>query len=158
MCWVGFALETGLRKSNIAGLTWAQVDFSRALVTIYPDQAKARKAIPVPLSPSALSLLKSQLGNHPMNVFTYKGKIVNELNTKAFRSALRRAGLSAFRFHDIRHTWASWHAQNGTPLTVLQELGGWNTPDMVRHYAHLSVEHLRDHVTRNHDLMRKVLL
>ena len=45
-------------------------------------------------------------------------------------------------FHDLRHTWASWHVQNGTPLFALQELGGWETERMVRRYAHLSADHL----------------
>jgi integrase len=55
---------------------------------------------------------------------------------------LVRAGISNFRWHDLRHTWASWHIQQGTPLNVLQELGGWSDPKMVRRYAHWSVEHL----------------
>jgi hypothetical protein len=42
----------------------------------------------------------------------------------------------------LRHTWASWHVQQGTPLFALQELGGWESPEMVRRYAHLAAEHL----------------
>jgi integrase len=51
-----------------------------------------------------------------------------------------------FRWHDLRHTWATLHAQAGTPLHVLQELGGWRTPAMVRRYAHLTGTHLACHV------------
>jgi integrase len=54
----------------------------------------------------------------------------------------KRAGIENFRWHDLRHTWASWHVQNGTPLFALQELGGWESPEMVRRYAHLSADHL----------------
>src|SRR3990167_9490382 len=43
----------------------------------------------------------------------------------------------------LRHTWASWHVQNGTSLQELQQLGGWSSFDMVLRYAHLSSEHLR---------------
>jgi len=50
-----------------------------------------------------------------------------------------------FRWHDLRHTWASWHVQAGTPLHVLQELGGWASPEMVQRYAHLSAAHLEDY-------------
>ena len=46
----------------------------------------------------------------------------------------------------LRHTWASWHVQNGTPIHVLQELGGWADLSMVLRYAHLSGEHLREYV------------
>lgn len=57
---------------------------------------------------------------------------------KAFAAANARG----FRFHDLRHTWASWHVQSGTPLFVLKELGGWRTLEMVKKYAHLAPEHL----------------
>lgn len=52
------------------------------------------------------------------------------------------------RWHDLRHTWASWHVQNGTPLNVLQELGGWESPQMVRRYAHFSAGHLAVYVAK----------
>ncbi|UUZ52719.1 tyrosine-type recombinase/integrase [Massilia sp. H-1] len=55
---------------------------------------------------------------------------------------MKRASIENFRWHDLRHTWASWHVQNGTPLHVLQELGGWESEAMVRRYAHLSASHL----------------
>jgi len=70
------------------------------------------------------------------------------VNTKAWRAAVKKAGLEPFRWHDLRHTWASWHAQAGTPLNVLQELGGWECAEMVRRYAHLGVVHLREHAER----------
>lgn len=53
-----------------------------------------------------------------------------------------RAGIENFRWHDLRHTWASWHVQSGTPLNVLQELGGWESVEMVQRYAHLGRSHL----------------
>ena len=68
--------------------------------------------------------MKYRLGKHSVNVFTYAGKPIGQVNTKAWRAALERAGIEDFRWHDLRHTWASWHAQAGTPLHVLQELGG----------------------------------
>jgi len=57
-----------------------------------------------------------------------------------------RVGIEKFRWHDLRHTWASWLVQAGTPLHVLQELGGWECVDMVRKYAHLSTAHLTEYV------------
>jgi integrase len=70
------------------------------------------------------------------------------VNTKAWRQVLQRAKIKDFRWHDLRHTWASWHVQAGTPLHVLQELGGWESVEMVRRYAHLSSEHLASYVDR----------
>ena len=143
-----FALATGLRQRNVSHLEWAQVDLKQQMAWIHPEQAKARKAIGVPLNAEAMSVLRACLGQHDRYVFTWKGKPIIQVNTKAWRAALCRAGVENFRWHDLRHTWASWHAQAGTPLNVLQELGGWASADMVRRYAHLSVGHLRNHAEK----------
>ena len=138
---VVFAVSTGLRKTNVTRLRWDQVDLDRKVAWIHPDQAKT-KAIAVPLNVDAIDILKSQQNVHPDFVFTYKGKPVKEANTKAWKEALKRAGIENFRFHDLRHTWESWHVQNGTPLHTLQEMGAWESPEIVRRYAHLSAERL----------------
>jgi len=143
-----FTLATGLRQGNVKGLRWSQVDLDRRVAWIHADQAKARKAIAVPLNAEAMAVLRSQSGKNPNYVFTYGGRPVKQVNTKAWRRALRRAGINDFRWHDLRHTWASWHVQQGTPLYVLQELGGWETVDMVRRYAHLAAEHTAHYAER----------
>jgi integrase len=140
-----FSLETGLRQANVSGLTWAQVDMENKRAWIHPDQAKAKKAIAVPLSDVALKVLREQVGKHAVYVFTYRGKSVMQVTAKAWWQALKRAGIENFRWHDLRHTWASWHVQRGTPLLVLQELGGWESVEMVRRYAHFSVDHLAEY-------------
>lgn len=63
----------------------------------------------------------------------------------AWRAALVRAGIEDFRFHDLRHTWASWLIQAGVPLSALQEMGGWESIEMVQRYAHLAPNHLTEH-------------
>jgi integrase len=149
---VTFSLGTGLRQANVLDLQRTQIHLARRCAWIHPDQAKARKAISVPLSKTAVMLLNAQIGNHATYVSTYKGKTVTQVNTKAWRQALKRAGIDNFRWHDLRHTWASWHVQAGTPLNFLQELGGWETSDMVRRYTHLSSEHLAGYVDRLSEL------
>ncbi|EFD5018809.1 phage recombination protein Bet [Escherichia coli] len=67
-------------------------------------------------------------------------------------SACRRAGIEDFRFHDLRHTWASWLIQSGVPLSVLQEMGGWESIEMVRRYAHLAPNHLTEHARKIDDI------
>lgn len=143
-----FALATGLRRANVTGLQWTQVDLVRRLARIHPDQAKARKAIAVPLNSEAVVVVRKQLGRHPTHVFSFKGKPIRQVSTKAWYLALRRAGIEDFRWHDLRHTWAGWHVQNGTPLHVLQELGGWESAEMVRRYAHLPADHLAPYADR----------
>ncbi|OFZ67423.1 MAG: hypothetical protein A2V79_05905 [Betaproteobacteria bacterium RBG_16_56_24] len=72
--------------------------------------------------------------------------ICNNFNTN--RKDRECIGIENFRWHDLRHTWASWHIQEGTPQHVLQELGGWSTPEMVQKYAHLSADHLAPYADR----------
>lgn len=145
---VRFTLETGLRQANVAGLQWSQVDLVRRCAWIHPDQAKARKAIAVPLSNAAVSVLNQRIGIHPTHVFSFRNKPIAQPNNGAWIKALKRADIDDFRWHDLRHTWASWHVQAGTPLHVLQELGGWESAEMVRRYAHLSSEHLAEYVEK----------
>jgi len=95
-----------------------------------------------------MEVIERQKGKHFVKVFTFEGEPVTQVSTKAWYKALKRAGIENFRWHDLRHTWASWHVQSGTLLHVLQELGGWQTATMVRRYAHLAVEHLAAYVGR----------
>lgn len=143
-----FTLATGLRRANVTGLQWSQVDLALCRAWIHPDQAKARRAIPVPLNPRAVAIVQKQLGKHPTHVFSYRGKPITQVSTKGWHAALERAGIEDFRWHDLRHTWASWHVQNGTPLFALQEMGGWESGEMVRRYAHLAADHLAPYADR----------
>jgi len=140
-----FALATGLRQANVIKLEWSQVDLDRQVAWVHADQAKGRRDIHVSLNSTAVDVLKRQIGKHPSRVFTYWGKPIRWANTKAWRTALIRAGIENFRWHDLRHTWASWHVQHGTPLYVVQEMGAWESEGMVRRYAHLAPANLRHH-------------
>jgi integrase len=160
---VRFSLSTGLRQRNVTELEWSQIDMPSKRAWIHPDQAKARKAIAVPLNEQAVAVLLRQVGKHLTRVFTYQVKRkadgsnarraaakrkppeprpVKWVNNTAWKNALRRAGIAGFRWHDLRHTWASWHVQAGTSLYELQQLGGWGSADMVKRYAHMGPEHL----------------
>ncbi len=96
----------------------------------------------VPLNKGACQVIQRQLGKHRRFVFTYNGKPVKAVNTKAWKKALRAAGLEDFRWHDLRHAWATRHIQAGTSTAELQELGGWQSSEMVRRYAHFAAEQL----------------
>ena len=107
---------------------------------------RSEQAFVVPLSEKAIEILKRQKGKNPERVFTYKGLGVRRANTMAFKNACKRAGIDDFRWHDLRHTWATWHVQRGTPIEILQELGGWSDYKMVKRYAHFSHDHLKRYV------------
>ena len=143
-----FALATGLRQSNVVGLDWAHVNLERSHAWVDAHLSKNRRGLAVPLNSTALAILRRQIGKHPESVFTFRGKPIKWANTKAWREALVRAGISNFRWHDLRHTWATWHRQSGTPTHELQRLGGWQSLVMVERYAHLASEHLASAANR----------
>lgn len=112
----------------------------------------------VALNDTACQVLKQQIGHHQKWVFVYterstrpdgsKTDVVRKMRydaNTAWRAALKRAAIEDFRFHDLRHTWASWLVQAGVPISVLQEMGGWESIEMVRRYAHLASNHLTEH-------------
>lgn len=150
---VKFSLATGLRQQNVVRLEWSQVDLKRGVAWIYADQAKGGRDIHVSLNATAIGVLTKQIGKHPARVFTYKGKPVHQVNTKAWKTALKRAGIDNFRWHDLRHTWASWLTQQGVPLNVIQEMGAWESSEMVRRYAHLAPEQFGKHAKVVDDLL-----
>lgn len=161
-----FSIKTGLRQHNVTHLRWSEIDLDRRVMWIHPDEAKAKKPIGIPLSDEAIALLTLQEGQHPEWVFPFKGRgrkeggPVTKIKT-AWQLAMERAGLGRFErvvdahgklvskkwrgdftWHGLRHTWASWHIMSGTPLEVLQKLGGWEDLRMVQRYAHLAPEYL----------------
>jgi integrase len=138
-----FALATGLRQANVLGLKWHDVDVHRRTAWVHADEAKGGEAIGVPLNDDAMAVLNEEKGKHAACVFTYKGRPLGQANTRSWRNALKRAGIENFRWHDLRHVWATWHVMAGTTMAELQELGAWKSAEMVRRYAHLAPEQLR---------------
>ncbi|HDU3462720.1 TPA: site-specific integrase [Klebsiella aerogenes] len=155
---VKFALATGLRRSNIINLEWQQIDMQRRVAWVNPEDSKSNRAIGVALNHTACKVLRDQIGNHHKWVFVHTRawhrpdssltpaiRKMRVDDNRAWNSACKRAGIEDFRFHDLRHTWASWLIQSGVPLSVLQEMGGWESIEMVRRYAHLAPNHLTEH-------------
>lgn len=142
-----FALATGCRANEIFSLTWDALDERRALAWVTNDLAKSGKSRSVPLNEDALAVLTARRRLHDRLVFTRMkdGIQIKQIDYRDYRQALKIAKIKDFTFHDLRHTWASWHVQSGTPLFVLKELGGWETIEMVKKYAHLDAGHLAQH-------------
>jgi integrase len=142
-----FSVLTGLRMANVRDLVWGRVDIWRAHCWIPRDSAKGKRPISVPLPDEAVELLKAQPWIPDVeHIFTYCGRpIRGSFNTKAYRAALGRAGLgdAGVKWHTLRHTWASWMAQEGASTLILKELGGWQSARMAERYAHLSQNELR---------------
>lgn len=137
-----FSVATGLRQRNVSQLKWKQVDMSLCHAWIEAAEHKNGKAHAVPLNQTAMGVLHKRRSIDSTYVFTYRGNPVTNVSTKAWWAALERAGIEDFRWHDLRHTFATWHRQAGTPTHELQRLGGWKTLSMVERYAHVAPEGL----------------
>lgn len=145
-----FTLATGLRENNVLELEWGQVDLQRRVAWLHGDQTKQKKPLGVPLNDAACAILASRRGAHKQFAFAHpeSGRPLYKASNRAWYAALRKARLKGFRWHDLRHTWASWAVMSGVRLEELQRMGGWATSQMVQRYAHLSSEHLAEAAAR----------
>lgn len=103
---VQFALATGCRMGEILALTWSRVDLDRRVAWLDPGTTKNGDGRGIPLNKEALLALKSVLGADPQWCFTYEGKPMDRVGS-AWKRTLHKVGITDFRFHDLRHTWAS---------------------------------------------------
>lgn len=142
-----FALATGCRRGEILQMEWRRVDFDRRVAWLDPGTTKNTEGRGLPLNRDAILALRSVQGQDRRWCFTYDGKTMKQIGS-AWKRALVRANIEDFRFHDLRHTWASWHVMNGTSLQELMELGGWKSYEMVLRYAHLAPEQLASAAAR----------
>ena len=138
---VRFALATGCRAREITDLEWDRVDTKRR--TAWLNRTKNGTPRGVPLNGDAIAVLEEQRGQHPVYCFTFRGEPIGwDVSNTAWQTAVRKAELHDFRFHDLRHTWASWHRQAGTSCDELKDLGGWKTRSMVDRYAKFATDNL----------------
>jgi integrase len=139
---VVLALSTGARRNEILSLRWDLVDFTRNVITLQETKNGERRVLA--LSGHALHLIKKLAEkHHPNTELVFPG---SNLKTPAdirgaWENALKEAGISDFRFHDLRHSCASYLAMNGASLAEIAEILGHKTLHMVKRYAHLSDSH-----------------
>jgi len=145
------ALLTGMRRGEILGLKWEQIRNG----FIYLTETKSGKARQIPINDRLAEVLKEmRRGNQLKSVFLFcdsEGRRFLQVK-RSFASACRRAGIDDFRFHDLRHTFASRLVMRGASLKAVQELLGHADMKMTMRYAHLSKEHLRDSVNLLNDM------
>jgi integrase len=129
-----FAVVTLLRMREQSRLTWDRVNLEARTAWVPRGQMKGRRTHSIPLTAEAVAILKAARQLIPgARVFGQEN-----FHTKAFQKAAARAGVPWLRWHDLRHTGASWAVQSGVTLPELMELGGWRSYRMVLRYAHLA--------------------
>jgi integrase len=141
---VNLALATGARKSELLGLQWAEVDLKRRTARFLdPKNGDSRT---VPLAGTAVETLKSWKKDRipKGTVFPYPASTID----KAWQDARTNAKLGDFRFHDLRHSAASYLAMSGASLMDIAAILGHKTLAMVKRYSHLSEQHTTAAVDR----------
>jgi integrase len=137
------SINTGLRRGELLKLRWKSIDFARRLLTVEGPDSKTRQTRHVPLNGEAMRVLESwreQSGDGPR---------VFEIST-GFKTAwghiLKRANIAVFRWHDLRHHFASCLVQHGVPLNTVRDLLGHSSIAMSLRYAHLAPDQRREAV------------
>src|SRR5215467_5259606 len=138
-----------MRKSELLNMRWQDVDLATGTVHIPLDKAGTGRSVALnSVAKAALLALKRAPGVKGPWVFSSPhGKRLHNLE-RYWRSALQEALIPDFRFHDLRHTFASSLSMDGVDLYPVQRAGGWKSQAMVQRYAHLSPDHMRAAVER----------
>lgn len=138
------AVMTGLRMRAMLRLTWDRIDLRARRLWVPGMQMKGKNAHGMPISREVAKIFRKLKTANPTgdHVFQYLGETIDDCNTKAFQDAVERSGVGPLRWHDLRHTFASWAVQGGVTLQELMQLGGWKTYSSVLRYGHLDPDHL----------------
>lgn len=143
------SLKTGMRRGEAFDLRWEDVNFVNKVITVKGEIAKSSKTRHIPLSPTALDTLnawKDQSASLEGRVFPASdGKRLNNVN-KSWASILKKAKITNFRWHDMRHDFASKLVMKGVPLNTVRELCGHASLNTTLRYAHLAPDHKADAV------------
>lgn len=141
---VTLALHTGCRRGELFNLRWRDVDLVAALVTVRGTGAKSGTTRVIPLNSEAVAALKAwQPSPHEAGAYVFPGNEGARLGgiKTGFLKVLRDAAITGFRFHDLRHDFASKLVQAGVDLNTVRELLGHADLKMTLRYAHLAPEH-----------------
>lgn len=144
---VTLSLKTGMRRGELFDLHWDDVDFGNRLITVRGEIAKSSRTRHIPLSPVALETLKnwrdqSNLGLARVFPSDEGGRLDNVKSS--WESILKAAHIQSFRWHDMRHDFASKLVMKGVPLNTVRELCGHADLNTTLRYAHLAPDHKTD--------------
>jgi integrase len=142
---VKLAYHTGMRQGEIMCLTWGRVDLTEGFIKLRPEDTKTEAARLVPLTKELVEMFKTMRKGFPLpqvRVFTYDGRSVGSIK-RAFETAVRKAGIEDFTFHDLRHTAINnWRLQ-GHDYFRIMTASGHKTMHVFKRYNTVSKEELK---------------
>ncbi len=146
---VTLALNTGMRQGELLAMTWENVDFERAVISIVQSKTLRPKSIAINQpTKDALNGLKENRYGEMLFMWPWGDKIGKVTVYDAFKKVCKAAQIEDFRFHDLRHTFASHLVMAGVDLVTVKELLGHKTINMTNRYTHLAQEHKALAVTK----------
>ena len=141
-----FAVNTGLRDSNVCGLQWTWEvsipELGRSVFIIPPEAFKTKRPHVVILNDVAWSIVEAQRSLHPIWVFPFRGRRINRMNNSGWKDARRNARLPLVRVHDLGHSCACRLRAAGVSVEDREALLGHANHSMAGHYASADVGHL----------------
>ncbi|MBN8224690.1 MAG: site-specific integrase [Xanthomonadales bacterium] len=140
------ALNTGLRRGELTSLMWFDINEAHKMLTVRSSNAKSGKARHVPLNKEAIRVLANMQMGRETPAPSEKLFDVHSIKT-GWKAVAEAAKLKDFRFHDLRHHFASSLVMGGIDLNTVRELLGHSSPVMTLRYAHLAPDHLADAVS-----------
>ncbi|MCL4322041.1 MAG: site-specific integrase [Deltaproteobacteria bacterium] len=141
------ALNTGMRLREILKLTWQRVDLKNRLILL--DKTKNGERREIPINETLYGVLSSLVRNIAFDHVFYDLKTLRPFDRidRSFHTALKKAKIIDFHFHDLRHTFASWLVMKGVDLAAVQKLLGHKSITMTMRYAHLAPGHVKKAVS-----------
>ena len=137
------SMNTGIRQGALFSLRWSNVDFDKATLTIQGEQAKSGSTRHIPLNSYVLTIMRQWKQQSNSITYVFPGKANKQLTNvrKAWKNLLIKAKITHFRWHDLRHHFASKLVMNRIDLNTVRELLGHSDMKMTLRYAHLAPEH-----------------
>ncbi|HEY4830967.1 MAG TPA: site-specific integrase [Waddliaceae bacterium] len=147
------ALTTGARQGEILNLQWTDVDFDNHFLHLRDTKNGENRSVPI--AEEIFQMLQQQRKDNGLVFPAYKNPLLPCNIRSAWETALKRANIQDFTFHDIRHTTGSYLTMDGASLREVGEILGHKTMQMTKRYSHLSQEHKRKLVGRMEQLINE---
>lgn len=134
------SINTGMRRGEVFNLTWPDIDLKNKVITVEGDTSKSGQTRHIPMNKEALDTLTKWKEQGDGRGFVFPGRDGNRLDNvkKSWDGLLKLAKIDSFRWHDLRHTFASKLVMAGAPLNTVRELLGHSDLAMTLRYAHLA--------------------